>query len=360
MSSAHDPAAPTRADRPPAGRPHGGAPAQWRRRFEAELDRRYVDRVTGTYLVVASAWILLSGPAATWFARVTSLPQGGLEVAKGLLFVLVTGLALRTALRRWAGRVEIAAAREHVAAEQLRQAQELRSAFLNGVSHQLRTPLTSIIGYGEILQRLCREDAAEDREELANRLVVNAERLRGLVLDLLDTDALLRGIGHLQIRRVDVGALITAVTSDHALGGRRLLLEGGSVEADVDPPKLERVVQLLLDNAVKHTPASAELIIRWSERGDHVQIVVEDDGPGLPDDILATIFQPFVQGRAATASANPGIGIGLTLVEQYVRLHHGTARAENLAPGGTRICLEFPSRQPEAAPALADAVSVRW
>lgn len=319
-----------------------------------------MDRIAGVYMVVASLWIALSGPIVGWFADRASLPVSGLELAKGLLFVLATGLVLRAALRRWASRVEAAAVREHEAAERLREAEELRSAFLNGVSHQLRTPLTSIIGYGEIIERLCREERAAELEQLAHRLVVNADRLRGLVLDLLDTDALLRGIGHLQLRRTDIGNLIATVTADRDLGSRRLLLEGGAVEADVDPPKLERIIELLLDNAVKHTPPSAELLIRWERHGDDVRILVEDDGPGLADDIRRTVFEPFVQGRAAVDSPNPGVGIGLTLVDQYVRLHHGTATAENIASGGTRIALTFPATQPGPMINLHDEVAMAW
>src|SRR5690606_15491309 len=123
-------------------------------------------------MVVASLWIVLSGPIVTWFADRATLPVSGLELAKELLFVLATGLVLRAALRRWASRVEAAAVREHEAAERLREAEELRSAFLNGVSHQLRTPLTSIIGYGEIIERLCRKERAAELEQFAHRLVV--------------------------------------------------------------------------------------------------------------------------------------------------------------------------------------------
>lgn len=88
--------------------------------------------------------------------------------------------------------------------------------------------------------------------------------------------------------------------------------------------------------------------------------MVEDDGPGLADDIRRTVFEPFVQGRAAVDSPNPGVGIGLTLVDQYVRLHHGTATAENVASGGTRIVLTFPATQPGPMINLDDEVAMAW
>lgn len=315
------------------------------------LDIRQVDHIVAGYIVMASVWIVLSGPAFTWLSSATGLTITGLEMAKGLAFVLVTGLLLRRALRHWAERVQMAAHREHQAAQRLREAEELRSAFLNGVSHELRTPLTSIIGYSDTVQRLCHAHRTSEVPDLLERLAVNAHRLEELILDLLNTDSLLRGIGHTSLRPVDVDGLIRSVSREHDLAGRHLTLTGAPVTIHADVAKLERVIALLLDNAVRHTPDNARLTIAWQLDDDAtLSLVFEDDGPGFPTTLANRIFDPFTQGPDAAQGPNPGIGIGLTLVDQFVRLHHGTVAATNNPQGGARIDIRLPARPRDDAP----------
>lgn len=315
------------------------ATARQHRLDELDVDR--VDRVVAAYLVLAGLWIVVSGPATAMVAG-SAATQAGLEIAKGLAFVVVTAFALRVALHRWAQRLRAAARQEHEAAERLRQAEELRSAFLNGVSHELRTPLTSIIGYGDTVLELCRRNGETEVEVLARRLVVNAHRLQGLVLDLLDTDALLRGMGTTRLRSANVGELVHRMADGLDVGGRDLVLEGETVDAEVDVAKFERIVDILLDNAVRHTPRTATIQVRWARQGDDLVLTVEDDGPGLPTDVADRLFQPFVQGPSAAEGPNPGMGIGLTLADQYARLHRGHVTAANRAEGGARFEVHVP------------------
>lgn len=308
----------------------------------ADLGLAPADRIAWGYLVAAGLWILLSGPATAWIARVTSIPQTGLEIGKGLGFVLVTALALRVALRRWADRLRRAALREREAADRLREAEELRSTFLNGVSHELRTPLTSIIGYGDTIQKLCDVGRADEVGQLADRLVVNAHRLQALVLDLLDTDTLLRGMGQPRLKPTDVDELVRRVVEAVDLGARRIVVAGTPIQVDLDVAKFERVVALLLGNAAKHTPERATIGLQWGAENGHLVLTVEDDGPGLPPEILPRALDPFVQGRGAALEANPGMGIGLTLVDQYVRLHRGQVVAGNGPAGGAKVDVRIP------------------
>ncbi len=310
-----------------------------------DFDIRQVDHIVAGYIVMAGVWIVASGPASIWLASATGLAIAGLEMAKGLAFVLVTGLVLRRSLRLWAERVQLAAHREHQAAQRLREAEDLRSAFLNGVSHELRTPLTSIIGYSDTVQRLYHTHRTSEVPDLLERLTVNAHRLEDLILDLLNTDSLLRGIGHTALRPVDLDGLIRSATSGRDLAGRHLTLAGAPVTIHADVPKLERVMALLLDNAVRHTPDNAHITIAWQADDDAtISLVFEDDGPGLPPTIVNRIFDPFTQGPDAAQGPNPGIGIGLTLVDQYIHLHHGTVTATNAPQGGARIAIRLPVR----------------
>lgn len=305
-----------------------------------------VDGIVGTYFAVATLWILFSSPVAAWIGRHTVLTVPSLELGKGLAFVTVTGLVLRGVLRRWAQRIRAAADREREAADRLRQSEAVRSTFLNSVSHELRTPLSSIVGYGSTIHRHAANLTPEQVEELSGRLVANAERLERLVLDLLATDALLRGVETVQLRRTDIGPLVRRAVSQTDAGDRTIDLEGPPLLAEVDGAKVERVIQLLLDNVVRHTSATAGVVVRWGSRGTNLVLTVDDDGPGLAPDLSDRVFEPFVQGGPARDSPRPGLGIGLTLVDQYVRLHHGRVVATNGSSGGAHIEVTLPISQP--------------
>ncbi len=305
---------------------------------KADLDLARVDRIVATYLVVAGLWILAGGPLAAWLAGEAGLPVIAIEVAKGLAFVLLTALLLRVALRRWAGRIRDAALAERAAADRLRRLDELRSEFLTSVSHELRTPLTSIIGYADSVGALARARDEQEIADHADRLVANAERLRGLVLDLLDTDTLLRGAGQLRPRRAEIGALVERVAATVEAAEHEVRTGGQPLEATVDVPKVERVVAQLLHNALRHTPPGSVVDVRWHADDGELCLAVQDDGPGFPVLEDGTVFAPFVQGPAAAAQPNPGMGLGLTLVQQYVQLHGGRVGAHNSPGGGA--CVE--------------------
>lgn len=309
---------------------------------DLDLEAKQVDRVVAAYLVAAALWIALSGPAAAWAARTLGVGQTSVEIIKGLAFVLGTAWALRSSLRRWALRVSATAWREREAADRLRQAEQLRSALLNGVSHELRTPLTSVIGYGHTVKRLCHARQFDQVEPLIDRLMVHADRLEALVVDLTDTDAMSRGMGQPQTQRVDIGELVRRVVDRIDTGTHQVELSGQPMTADVDVPKFERIIGMLVDNAVRHTPESTRVTVGWARQGPELVISIDDDGPGFPADPERRLFEPFVQGDDAAQGAKPGMGLGLTLVEHYVRLHTGRVTATSRPGGGTSMEVRIP------------------
>lgn len=323
------------------------------------LDASRVDRVVAVYLAAAVVWIAVSGPVADRIAAATSVSLVALEIAKGLAFVVVTALALRSALRRWAGRVADAARAEREAVEGIRALEEQRSAFVNAVSHELRTPLTSIVGYARTLERLVPDDGSaaassgdqvmlrQRTPELTARLVANAARLESLVLDLLEIGASVNGSDQPRFRTVELRPLVLRMLARIDMGERGVTVDGEHVALDADVARLERCVELLADNQRRHTPPDANLSIRWDldPTTDEVVIWFDDDGPGIDPGLETRALAPFVQGDAATRAASPGIGVGLTLVERYVRLHRGTVGIGRRPGGGTRVELRLPQRQ---------------
>lgn len=230
--------------------------------------------------------------------------------------------------------------REREAAEELRRLDQMKNTFLAAVSHELRSPLTSVLGLALTLeaQDLPREDALD----LLRRLSSNAKRLQRLLADLLDIDRLSRGVIAPVLHTTDVGALVqVAVESIDYMGDRTVKVEADPVIAAVDTAKVERIVENLLVNVVRHTPVGTTAWVRVTDFEDGALITVEDDGPGVPPEIKEAVFDPFRQGPTH-ASHTPGTGIGLTLVQQFTKLHGGRAWVEDRPGGGASFKVYLP------------------
>jgi PAS domain S-box-containing protein len=238
--------------------------------------------------------------------------------------------------------------RERDAAERLRALDEMKNTFLAAVSHELRSPLTSILGLSLTLERT--PDLPEsDRNDLLVRLAVNARKLDQLLKDLLDIDRLHRGIVEPQYRTTDVAALARR-TVEHldGLAGREVIVASDPVVMPVDPPKIERIVENLLINAVRHTAPDRRIWLTVRPHEGGVRISVEDDGPGVPGDMRSEIFEPFRQGMSPSTHA-PGTGIGLSLVARFAELHGGRAWVDERAGGGAAFHVFIPGRLPNEA-----------
>ncbi|HZB78409.1 MAG TPA: PAS domain-containing protein [Actinomycetota bacterium] len=246
--------------------------------------------------------------------------------------------------------------REHAAAERLRTLDDMKNTFLAAVSHELRSPLTSILGLSLTLERTTGL-AEEDRHDLVVRLSANAQKLDRLLKDLLDLDRLNRGIVEPQRRTCDVGALARGTLATlETLSERHVVVSTDDVELEVDAAKVERIVENLLTNAVRHTPIDGTIWLRVEGRPDGVTIAVEDDGPGVADELRTTIFEPFRQGPAAP-SHSPGTGIGLSLVARFAELHGGRAWVEDRPAGGASFRVFLPRPGSAGIPALASVES---
>ena len=230
--------------------------------------------------------------------------------------------------------------REREAAERLRAVDEMKNTFLAAVSHELRSPLTSILGLSLTLQQ--QPLPVPDQEELIDRLAVNARKLDRLLKDLLDIDRLSRGIVTPKVRALDLASIVTrTVESLDVLDRRSILVQTESVVVPVDAPKIERIVENLVMNGVRHTQPDVGIWVRvWSQDGGAV-VAVEDDGPGVPVELWHEIFEPFRQGPTASPHA-PGTGVGLSLVAMFAELHGGRAWVEDRDGGGASFRVFLP------------------
>jgi signal transduction histidine kinase len=239
--------------------------------------------------------------------------------------------------------LEKALSREQTAAERLRAVDAMKDTFLRAVSHDLRNPLTAILGVALTLERTKMELPRDKGMELLGMLVDKAHKLDRLLTDLLDLNRLEHALLEPNRSRTDVGALVRQVVREvDQLQGWPVSVEVDDLTADVDGPKLERIVENLLVNTVRHTPAGTPVWIRAAAVGPDLELVVEDAGPGVPPELAGTIFEPFRQGPSAN-DHSPGVGIGLSLVARFAQLHGGRAWVGERPGGGAAFHVLLPN-----------------
>jgi PAS domain S-box-containing protein len=232
--------------------------------------------------------------------------------------------------------------------ERLFALNRLNNTLLHTLSHDLKEPLTAILGAASTLDRLDRDLDPAERSHLLKTMVERTKAMNALLSDLLDLDRLDRGIVEPRRFPCDLGDLV------HRLADRVELLHHRKVEfddvhitANVDEPKVERIIDNLLLNAVRYTPARAHIWVRMTRGGEGgTTIVVEDDGPGVPDEHKLSIFEAFRRGPRS--KAKPGSGIGLSLVARFAELHGGRAWVEDREGGGASFHVYLPDTSDES------------
>jgi PAS domain S-box-containing protein len=236
--------------------------------------------------------------------------------------------------------------REREASDLLRSLDELKTTFLHAVSHELRTPLSAILGLSLTLAREDLELEQAEHRDLLRRLANNARKLDRLLVDLLDVDRLDRGIVEPNRRLTDVGALVRRVVGGSDVTEHRPVHVAALIAlAEVDGPKVERIVDNLLSNAVRHTAPGTTVWVRVGPDHDGVLIVVEDAGAGVSDDLKLQVFEQFHRG-SNKGDTTPGVGIGLALVQRFAELHGGRAWVQDRMGGGASFRVWLPAHAP--------------
>jgi two-component system sensor histidine kinase KdpD len=176
-------------------------------------------------------------------------------------------------------------------------------------------------------------------------LAQQSSKLERLLIDLLDADRLRHGLVRPSFQAVDVGELAAGVARDYAADERPVDVRVELVVAEVDAAKVERIIDNLLANAVKHTPPGTPISLRVRREGDGVLIAVDDRGSGVPEDDRGAIFEIFNRGSTA-ATHVAGAGVGLALVAQFTALHGGRAWVQESPDGGASFCVLLPLKRP--------------
>jgi two-component system, OmpR family, sensor kinase len=305
------------------------------------VETKALSRATPLLLFAGIAVLLLAAGVAAWLARRLTRPIREIERAAGQL-----------ASGDLAGRVDVPPGTDadlaalgrtlNTMAAELEESRGSQRSFLLSISHDLRTPLTSIRGYAEALSDGTLDDADPDaRQRAATVISGEARRLERLVRDLLDLSRLDTREFSLSPRSCDAAevardAALAFAQEAQELGLDLRVLPGASVPARVDSDRLGQIVANLVENALKY--ASSIVEVATERQGEQLAVIVTDDGPGIAADDLTKVFT-----RLYTA------GLGLAIVQELAAAMGGAAAAETRATGGARIVVSLPVQTHDTA-----------
>jgi signal transduction histidine kinase/ActR/RegA family two-component response regulator len=239
------------------------------------------------------------------------------------------------------------------------QASQLKDEFLATLSHELRTPMTPILGWAQILQRSSQDPGKV--LQAAEVIERNARAQNRIVDDLLDMSRIISGKVRLDVRLVDLAGIVDAALDTVAAAadarGIRLEKDLEPVQRRVraDPHRLQQVLWNLLSNAIKFTGTGGLVCISVRRADTHVEISVRDTGQGIAENFLPHVFERFRQADSSNTRQHAGLGLGLAIVKELVELHGGSVRAESPGSGqGATFTVSLPAAAPvgeDAGPA---------
>lgn len=235
--------------------------------------------------------------------------------------------------------------RERTNAERLQKLEQMKSEFLSTVSHQLRTPITSIATSADLLMASS-AGLTEDQQKLVHNVARNSLRLDNLVADILEMSRLKNNHVSLALQPLSP----TTIASD-AVASMKLLLDAReqAVVVEIDPAlprvevdrrKVEHVVVNVISNASKFTQRHGTIVIEAREDGDMVEFTVRDNGPGMDREALERAFEPFYSANGPEGQG--GTGLGLAIARGLVELHGGEISAESTPGSGTTVRFTLP------------------
>jgi len=226
-------------------------------------------------------------------------------------------------------------------------ANRTKTEFLAAMSHELRTPLNAIAGYVQLLMLGVRGPLTDEQAIDLGRIQRSQQHLLSLINDILNFSRLEAGAVTYEIGSVPLGSVLEAATSMISLQAAAkqitLTLEPcpPTMRALADDSKLEQVLLNLLSNAVKFTQRGGHVSIRCEAADDHVLTRVQDDGPGIPADRLADIFEPFVQLDRALGNPREGVGLGLAISRDLARGMQGDLTVESIPGKGSTFTVSL-------------------
>ncbi len=296
----------------------------------------------------ATPWADLSA-LVTGFDESRATRQGTTELADGLILgwtaaPLPAGQFMVTFIDQ-TDSVQVARALKDKN-EALERADQLKNDFVQHVSYELRSPLTNIIGFTDLLATGMAGPLTETQGQYVDHISTSSATLLTIVNDILDLATVDAGMMQLEIEEVDVSAILeqARIAIAPRLDEEKLRLTLSADRAprhiNADPDRLRQVLHNLLSNAVNHAPMGSTITLGCREVPDAVEFFVHDDGPGVDPSVLADVFQRFQTG--SRTGRRHGAGLGLSIVKSLVELHNGEVDVETGAEEGTTVTCRLP------------------
>lgn len=237
--------------------------------------------------------------------------------------------------------------------EALYAADQLKSEFIANVSYGLRTPLTTIIGFSEIIANQYFGPLTDRQSEYVQGIRDSSHHLLLLVNDILDLATIESGYMQLELEEFDLHALLSGIVQLAAEQAKRRQVslqfdcppDIGLIEAD--ERRIKQIAYNLINNALKFTPSNGSVTVMARHVGEDAVIEVTDTGSGIPEEEQVQVFEKFVKGR--NAQRQPGAGLGLPLVRSFVEMHGGHVQLKSIASQGTTVTCTIPWRRREPA-----------
>ena len=243
-------------------------------------------------------------------------------------------------------------------ASQRDQLDRLKDEFVLTASHELRSPLTSVLGFAELLM-LDRDSLTDRQVETVEVILDNCRHLVRLLNDLLDLARSDAGRLTIRPRPAEVAAIVDdAVRTMRAQtesGGQTLVaqVEPGLPKVNVEADRIRQILVNLLTNAHEYSPEGASIGVNARRLGAEVEITVSDNGPGIPEEQLEHIFERFTRGDAGLTQRVGGTGLGLAISKSLVELHGGTIAARSTVGEGSTFSVRLPALDAASAPLAA-------
>lgn len=229
----------------------------------------------------------------------------------------------------------------------LQRADRLKNDFIQHVSYELRSPLTNIIGFTELLQQPATGPLTERQGDYLDHIATSSALLLTTVNDILDLATVDAGIMDLEIAEIELGDLFASV--EQSFAGRfaeagielKTQVSAGAANLRADGQRLRQVIGNLLSNAVNHAPEGSVVTLTAKTDGPDIVISIHDQGPGMAPEVVAAAFERFVAHSAS--GKRGGAGLGLSIVKGLVELHRGTVSIHSAPGSGTRVDCRFPA-----------------
>jgi two-component system, sensor histidine kinase and response regulator len=257
------------------------------------------------------------------------------------------GVLLHRVIRYAIERKKAEHEREKLLSEQIasRELENKRNEFISMVVHELKTPLTSLKGYAQLLQRRCLRIGDEQSSQLAARMDGQINKLTQLVDDFQDVTRLVGGKLQFHESAFAFDALVDEIVEELQLTtSRQALRREGETQQSVwgDRTRIGQVISNFLTNAMKYAPMTDYILVKSSTSGSAITLCVQDFGPGIAQEVQARVFDPYYRFEDPAQAATPGLGLGLHIAAEIIRQQGGRIWVESTQGQGATFCFRLP------------------